>query len=167
MVSEVVKKRCSKCKEEKELDHFYNEKRYSYGKSSVCKECKKKDTKNRAKRKLETEEGKKLNQKRAKSYREREPDKYKWSVKQASYKKLGLFITKEEYDQMYINQKGKCAICNNPPTGFKKSLCLDHCHDTIKIRGLLCDNCNAGLGKFKDNIEVLTKAVEYLRKHGK
>lgn len=167
MVSELITKACSKCKYVKDLSQFYNDRKYKYGKGSLCKDCKRKESKERAKRKLESEEGKKLNRLRSKSYREREPEKYKWSVKQATYKKLGIKITKEEYDKMYVDQNGKCAICENPPTGFKKSLCLDHCHDSLKVRGLLCDNCNAGLGKFKDDIDILLKAVDYLKKHAK
>lgn len=163
----IITKLCSKCKLEKTLDCFYNEKRYSYGKASICKDCKKSQCRNRARKKLSTEEGKILNQKRSTLYREAEPEKFKWSVKQATYKKLGLSISKEEYDEMYSNQEGNCAICGNPPSGFKKALCLDHCHDTLKIRELLCDSCNFGLGKFKDDVNILLKAVDYLRKHGK
>lgn len=56
-----------------------------------------------------------------------------------------------------------CAICNKeiPPLG--KGRHLDHCHKTNVIRGILCTHCNFGLGNFKDNIESLSKAMEYLK----
>lgn len=80
-------------------------------------------------------------------------------------KKYG--ITKEQYNQMLQDQGGVCKICSEPPTGFwknnvPKKLCVDHDHSTNKVRGLLCDSCNVGLGKFRDNIEILSKAVGYL-----
>lgn len=52
-----------------------------------------------------------------------------------------------------------CAIC-----GLKVNLVIDHCHVTRKIRGILCQNCNHGIGKFKDNTDFLNKASEYLKK---
>lgn len=60
-----------------------------------------------------------------------------------------------------------CAICKEPQSvllkGELKRLAVDHCHKTKKIRGLLCDNCNKGLGLFKDKPELLNSASEYLR----
>lgn len=64
-------------------------------------------------------------------------------------------------------QCGVCAICKEPQSvllkGELKRLAVDHCHKTKKIRGLLCDNCNKGLGLFKDKPELLNSASEYLR----
>ena len=59
---------------------------------------------------------------------------------------------------MLDQQKGKCAICNQE---MEKPY-VDHCHNTKKIRGLLCVNCNFGLGSFKDNPKLLMKAIKYL-----
>lgn len=79
-------------------------------------------------------------------------------------------ISPEEYDNLYKIQNGKCAICNNSETAIhnltKKTITLavDHCHKTKKIRGLLCQDCNRGLGKFHDDISKLEKAIEYLKK---
>lgn len=74
-------------------------------------------------------------------------------------------ITLDDYYQMLDNQNGCCAVCNAlPPTGRKKYLAVDHDHDTGKVRGLLCDNCNRAIGLLKDNVEVLDKASEYLKK---
>lgn len=61
---------------------------------------------------------------------------------------------------MYSKQKNCCKICGNK---FPyKNLCVDHNHKTGEIRGLLCSNCNSGLGMFKDSIAYLLKAVGYL-----
>ena len=54
-------------------------------------------------------------------------------------------------------QKRRCAICRK-----KKKLILDHCHKKNKKRGLLCNNCNVGLGMFKDSVKALKKATTYL-----
>jgi len=70
-------------------------------------------------------------------------------------------ITLEEYNIMLQKQEGVCAICEKECiTG--KNLCVDHNHTSGKIRGLLCDRCNNGLGRFDDDIELLKKAIKYL-----
>lgn len=70
-------------------------------------------------------------------------------------------ISLEIYNDMLEVQGGTCAICNLPcKTG--KSLAVDHSHDTGAIRGLLCINCNTGLGHFKDNLDLLSRAMKYL-----
>ena len=78
-------------------------------------------------------------------------------------------ITGTDFAEMYIAQDGKCAICNNPETsmlhGKVRDLSVDHCHDTGKIRGLLCNACNHILGEAKDKVEILLSAAEYLKKH--
>lgn len=67
---------------------------------------------------------------------------------------------KERYREMLKYQGGTCAICKKEPNGRKFS--LDHDHTTSQIRGLLCNNCNVGLGFFNDNIEALKSAIAYL-----
>lgn len=76
--------------------------------------------------------------------------------------KYGLTI--EDYDNMYLLQDGKCGICCGTEIGTHKSkyFGVDHCHQTGKIRALLCAKCNTGLGAFKDNTELLQKAIDYL-----
>lgn len=69
-------------------------------------------------------------------------------------------ITPEQYAKMVEDQDNKCAICT---TSFDETKAyIDHCHDSLKVRGLLCNNCNTGLGRFKDNTDLLTKALDYL-----
>lgn len=69
----------------------------------------------------------------------------------------------ETYVAIYKAQDGKCKICNKPPT---KTLHVDHNHVTGKYRGLLCGDCNRGLGLFKENIEYLNTAIKYLELFG-
>lgn len=82
-------------------------------------------------------------------------------------------LTPESYDAMVDAQKGQCLICKRVPEGrwFRNrthqamALHVDHDHATGKVRGLLCSECNNGLGCFKDNPALLRKAIAYLRKH--
>lgn len=73
-------------------------------------------------------------------------------------------ITVEQYDSLCRFQEGKCLICGTHQKDLKRPLVVDHDHETEEIRGLLCANCNAGLGMFKDNIKILLNAIDYLRK---
>ena len=77
-------------------------------------------------------------------------------------------ITLEDYYEMYENQNGVCAICKgNEITVDKRTkkvrrLSVDHCHDTGKIRGLLCTGCNTGIGCLQHSIQHLQSAIDYL-----
>lgn len=68
-------------------------------------------------------------------------------------------ITEEEFQIKLNKQNNKCAICN---MGFIETPRIDHDHETGNVRGLLCNSCNGGLGLFKDNLELITKALSYL-----
>lgn len=72
-------------------------------------------------------------------------------------KKYG--ITPEQWDDLFAKQNGCCAICGVRPT---KRLHVDHNHHTGAVRGLLCNNCNLGLGKFGDNPNLTELATQYL-----
>jgi hypothetical protein len=72
-------------------------------------------------------------------------------------------LTPEEYCDMYVKQNKQCAICKKEfELGGRKGLYVDHCHTSGKVRGLLCPSCNSALGKFKDDVTILNKAIEYL-----
>lgn len=78
-------------------------------------------------------------------------------------------LTKKQYDELFKDKEKGCDICKKINHGAKR-LCIDHCHELekmgiIKIRGLLCVNCNAGIGNFKDNIDILQAAITYLQQH--
>lgn len=71
---------------------------------------------------------------------------------------------------MLKNQGGVCAICGKPETsthksGTMKSLAVDHCHATGKVRGLLCSACNHGIGHLKDSKEIMRAAIKYIEEH--
>lgn len=70
-------------------------------------------------------------------------------------------ISHEQYTSLWSEQNGSCAICHNEFAEDSEA-CIDHSHDTGEVRGLLCNNCNNGLGRFKDNIQYLQSAINYL-----
>lgn len=74
-------------------------------------------------------------------------------------------ITAADYAKMLKKQKGNCAICQNLLT--LKRPPVDHCHKTGKVRAILCNSCNWGLGHFKDDLTTMKRAMAYLRKHGR
>ena len=94
------------------------------------------------------------------------------SRSRGSHLKQKFGITRGDYKDMMEAQGGTCAICNgknavrkrttfgNKP--FTIALAVDHNHKTGKVRGLLCNSCNTSLGKFKDDITLLKRAIEYL-----
>ena len=90
-------------------------------------------------------------------------DYYKRNPDKAHHRNLKTYygITKQEYTEMFEEQNGACACC-----GKVASLNVDHCHSTGQVRGLLCTNCNFGLGQFFDNVSLLEKAITYLKEHG-
>ena len=80
------------------------------------------------------------------------------------HKKYG--ITLDDYDRMLAEQNGVCKICSqecdHPQRVNSRTLSIDHCHTTGKVRGLLCNKCNSLLGWARDDISILQKAIEYL-----
>ena len=128
-------KKCKVCGVEKNISDFYNGRK-------DCKDCK-----NAAARKkwLENTEA---------------SDRYKKRARERA-KERRYGITQTEFDQMLIDQKNRCAICNSK---FKnsKSTHIDHCHDSSKVRGLLCGNCNLAIGQFNDNADLMENAIKYL-----
>jgi hypothetical protein len=80
-------------------------------------------------------------------------------IKEAIYK---YKITKEEV--LKLKEHPSCFICGLP-NRKGKALCIDHCHTTGKVRGVLCDDCNTSLGKMKDSKELLQKAINYLEQY--
>lgn len=139
-------KLCSKCKEIKSLDCFSNSKSKKDGKHPLCKPC---DSYRKKQRRI--------------NHPHLEKDR----------KLLTNFgLTPEAYDMLLKKQRNCCAICGlsaseHYVSNKKVRLCVDHCHITGDIRGLLCYTCNRALGLLKDNTIVLSKAVKYLNKHKK
>lgn len=91
-----------------------------------------------------------------------------WNRNVGKFRRYNL--TKEVYDVIFKKQSGCCAICKKPQselTGRIKYLGIDHNHETGKVRGLLCDVCNRGIGYFKDDLKLIIKALNYLKRHDK
>ena len=131
-------KRCPICGELKERSEYWKWKSRKDGLAAYCIPC-----------------FKKRNEEWAKD----NPEKAKSSTI-ATSRKIKYGISREQYEQMLVNQNNCCAICNKK-IGWEAA--VDHCHTTNKVRGLLCRNCNLGLGGFKDNIETIRKAIAYVK----
>ncbi|HET8687100.1 MAG TPA: endonuclease domain-containing protein, partial [Methanosarcina sp.] len=124
---------CNKCGIEKSEVNFYLDRRRGY-RNKICKSCKyatQKQNPNTLAWKAKYRE----------SGRGREVQR------RATLKRYGLTV--EDYSSMLVDQGGRCAVCKKEETrtvrGVIKSLSVDHCHLSGKIRGLLCDNCNTVL----------------------
>jgi hypothetical protein len=128
-------KQCRNCGLEKPLGSFYKNNQQKDGKTIYCKDCIK-----------------------LKNDRPEHRD----NVRKAQLKKY-YGITPEQYDNLYREQNGICKICEHSDTGGRRNyLCVDHDHETGKVRGLLCHDCNIGIGKLKDDPKLLQKAMLYL-----
>lgn len=128
---------CSKCKTPKELGEFIKDP--VKGPKSWCKECSNAVQKDRY-----------------------EVDVNRRRSKKEGNIKLKYGLTPEAWKGLFEKQQGVCAICKNPETQNKR-ISVDHDHQTGKVRGLLCNNCNRGLGLLKDSLHTLVAAVEYLK----
>jgi hypothetical protein len=131
-------KTCKVCNVEKNISDFYTGRK-------DCKDCK-----NAA----------------AKQWRKDNPEnteKHLARMRERS-KERRYGITQKEFDQMLIRQNNKCKICSDNFKSFKDTH-IDHCHNTNKVRGLLCNNCNMALGQFMDNTDIMDNAIKYLQKY--
>lgn len=78
-------------------------------------------------------------------------------------------MTFADYEAMLIKQDNKCAICHTTeetklgPNGTLVRMSVDHCHTSGKVRGLLCNRCNRALGLLGDSVDLLQKAIVYLK----
>ena len=130
---------CSKCKVEQPIEEFYLRK--TGKKESRCRTC------------CSSESGK---------WRRANPRTHIENQKMTLRQKYGM--TLDQYDAMLAAQDGTCKICKSYTAGgFSGRFHVDHDHVTSKVRGLLCHDCNVGLGHFKDDISTLAKAIAYLQ----
>lgn len=135
--------RCSKCGKSKPVAEFAPNKKAPNGLRSYCRSCEHDQY-------LERKARQRVNM-RSRNLR------VKFGMDEAAYQKL------------FNAQGGVCAICHKPETkvlnGALLQLAIDHDHETGQIRGLLCNACNVALGLFRDNVDNLQNAVEYLKSH--
>ena len=143
MVGDNIEKKCTACNEFKALHEFHQAATSSYGVQNKCKECYKKVyQENREEMLAKQREYQQNNKEKISAY----------NFKRHIRDRYGL--SEEEYDALSVNG---CSIC-----GTHDDLAVDHDHTTTKVRGILCRNCNRGLGIFKDNIYFLLRAAAYL-----
>lgn len=95
---------------------------------------------------------------------ERKNENKAYWISRNSYDKTLYGLAKGERQKMLEEQRGLCAICEQMPR-TKRGLHLDHNHETGQNRGLLCHGCNVAIGNFGDDIELLQKAIKYLKKY--
>lgn len=135
-----LERKCMRCKEIKLRENFQTSEEGFLG--SICSSC----------------QGTKLKI----DHRINRKSTYK---KEQRFKKYGL--TEESYNQMLEQQINKCGICEKELVRtselHKNPINIDHCHETGKVRGLLCNTCNTGLGGFKDSVDNLMNAIQYLK----
>lgn len=162
----LVTKTCSKCKIEQDIKYFSKNKGSKDGFAYQCRTCLIKYRNNK------TPEQKERYRQTSKLHRisYNKTDKgvivYEKNKLNLKLKRFGISLS--EYNNLIIKQDNKCAICkkgflSNNTLG--KALAIDHCHISNKVRGLLCTNCNMGLGHFKDNQEFLQEACLYLKNY--
>jgi protein-arginine kinase activator protein McsA len=128
---------CVNCGEEKDLTHFDNLARNRDGKRKVCKTCVHSAASRRSSR----------------SDHDRARDR-------AYVIRIRYGLSPERHAQMRLEQDNKCAICRSPG-----KLCVDHCHETNRVRGLLCDCCNRALGLVRENPQTLLRMMAYIKQH--
>lgn len=164
---------CSSCRIPKDLNEFHKNKCKKDGYTNICKNCKSIKSKDytirsKEKRAARFQEYYKDNKDRLKEYQKgyRSKNKIKLALqdKEKRYKDK-YNITIEILEQKLKEQDNKCLICNKE-FDLKTRPVVDHDHKTNKLRGMLCDNCNLGLGNFQDNTDILISAIEYLKKFG-
>ena len=136
---------CSVCKKRVDFNSFYNSSSNVDGKANRCKVCD-----DMAKKKWSTSNP---------------ASQYKSMRRNNLWTKYGM--TLEDYDKILTDQDSKCAICglpeqDNKVCGKYNSLSVDHDHDTSEVRGLLCNQCNRGIGMLQDSTNILQKALNYL-----
>jgi Recombination endonuclease VII len=115
---------------------------------------------------LGREEFLRLEKERRERYKS-DPEKAR-KLQEAQWRRRYKDFTLQDYNTMLEKQNNACAICHMPETrldarsGKVNNLSVDHCHATGKIRGLLCNKCNKGLGHFNDNLELFHSIIKYL-----
>lgn len=151
-----VLKVCRDCGEGKPRSDYHAHKRARDGLYPYCKPCSSK--RNAAWRAKNAERLREYERKRPKRSAEERRRMQLWRL----YK-----ILPEDYDRLFAEQSGRCAICGTDDPGSGRELMnVDHDHETGEVRGLLCMGCNIAIGHMGDDIERLKSAIAYLERGG-
>lgn len=149
-----LSKRCVTCGNEKLISVFNKAKKAKDGLQSSCRDC------SRLAGRTWNLNHPGENQKRGEQWRHENPVRRKV----AQWLSNGIKLSEEEYLRRLCEQHNSCALCGVPRSFLKVDLAPDHNHKTGKIRGLLCQKCNRGLGHFYDDVTMLQKAIVYLER---
>lgn len=146
-------KACIACGEVKPLSMYTKNASSLDGHIGTCKKCKaKQQRERRARAKAEAKASREPTEKAVKDAKRRRNNHLK-----------SLYgIDESVYQKLYEAQNGVCAICKQPESIEGRRLCVDHSHITGDVRGLLCSNCNRGIGLLKDSPELVRNAFHYL-----
>ena len=163
------KKKCSRCKLLLPVELFSKTGPLKCGYNSRCKQCDR-DRQLSLLENMSEEEVKNRNERckvaNRKSYckhKEKYLNYYKTKKTKIRIIERKYGLCEGAYKELLDSQDNKCAICESE-FGDTKKVHVDHCHTTGKVRGILCQYCNIGLGSMKDDIDVLYKAIKYLTK---
>lgn len=159
-----MNKICPNCGLEKDLSDFSKDKHKKSGRCSWCKVCVKSRNINNFKiQKVYKDRYYQENKERLLLW-QRERNLSNPDFRRNNYLISVYGITIDDYNRMFEEQNGCCAICGIHQSEFKTRFHIDYNHETGKIRGLLCNKCNQGLGLFQDSSELLSLASEYLKR---
>lgn len=136
------------------MEEFYKDRSHKDGRSSTCKVC------TLARHKAYCLENPEKIAVKNKEYQKENKKKIRDRTRCSIY---GLALG--EFDRLFVEQGGICAICGSP--GGKRGIGVDHDHESGKIRALLCGPCNIGIGMLKDSPVIAQKAADYLKRHEK
>lgn len=164
-------KQCSKCKETKTEAAFSVSRKATDGLQNHCKACHKaRYAANKAHIAAKNKSWRDANKDHSRAYRREWAKRNPVSVTAKTLKRqYGLSVA--QYEALFAEQKGRCKICRRSLTSqitetraeSRRFVAhVDHCHSTNAVRGLLCFDCNVGLGKFQDDETVLLAAARYL-----
>lgn len=158
-------KTCTKCLKEKDIDCFPTYKKSKGGVHSQCRKCLC-DYQRNYKRTPKAVEYQRNYQRRdhvrqyQKEYKEKNRQRL-LNYHRNRWLKVKYGISQKDYEKMFKEQGGRCAICLVP----HELLAVDHDHKTGDIRQLLCNPCNQGIGMLREDCQVLRSAIKYLEKH--
>ena len=151
-------KSCTSCGLEKTLEEFRPKKRYALGRDSQCRPCVRLQDKARRARNPERQRV----ADRAHYWRNPEPRRQKsrgFRFAQKYWPGLTAKQALEEWNRMFTEQEGKCAICKD-----SKPLDVDHNHATGVVRSLLCNGCNTAFARVKERVATLENMIDYARR---
>ena len=157
-MTENAAKTCVRCSNTKPLSEFSSDRQKKDGLTPYCRMCRKADSKKYYENNKEL-----VNSRSIARYRKNGGYTEEAKIKgYASHIKRNYGITAEDYNGMFIEQAGRCAVCGTHQNETSRRLLVDHYHDTKIVRGLLCYKCNTGIGMFDDNLHLVKNAVKYL-----